>query len=63
MAPTRAVEPLAESPGGRSSIFAPPWARRRLRPVLERAGVGAAEADRVASLIGEVMPGATSPAR
>lgn len=57
MAPTDAVEPLAESPErpiidlratlGRGDGFA---------RVLERAGVGRAEADRVATMIGEVMP-------
>jgi len=57
MAPTDAVEPLAESPErpiidlratlGRGDGFA---------RVLERAGVAGAEADRVATMIGEIMP-------
>jgi murein DD-endopeptidase MepM/ murein hydrolase activator NlpD len=57
MAPTDAVEPLAESPErpiidlratlGRGDGFA---------RVLERAGVGRAEAEHVAALIGEVVP-------
>ena len=57
MAPTDAVEPLAESPErpiidlratlGRGDGFA---------RVLERAGVGGAEADRAASLIGGIVP-------
>lgn len=57
MAPTDAVEPLAESPErpiidlratlGRGDGFA---------RVLERAGVAGAEADRVATLIGGIMP-------
>jgi len=57
MAPTDAVEPLPESPErpiidlratlGRGDGFV---------RVLERAGVGSAEADRVAALIGEALP-------
>ncbi len=57
MAPTDAVEPLAESPErpvvdlratlGRGDGFA---------GLLERAGVAAVEADRVADLVGEVVP-------
>jgi len=57
MAPGDAVEPLAESPErpiidlratlGRGDGFA---------RVLERAGVGSAEADRIATMIGEVVP-------
>ena len=57
MAPTDAVEPLPETPErpiidlratlGRGDGFA---------RVLERAGVGSAEADRVATLVGEAVP-------
>ncbi len=57
MAPTDAVEPLAETPErpiidlratlGRGDGFA---------RVLERAGVAGAEADRVATMIGEILP-------
>ena len=57
MAPTDAVEPLTECPErpiidlratlGRGDGFA---------RVLERAGVGRAEADRIATMIGEVLP-------
>ena len=57
MAPTDAVEPLAESPErpivdlratlGRGDGFA---------GLLERAGVAAVEADRVANMVGEVVP-------
>ena len=57
MAPTDAVEPLAESPERPVIDLRATFGRGDgLARMLERAGVAGAEADRVTTLIGEVVP-------
>ena len=57
MAPTDAVEPLTESPERPIIDLRATLGRGDgLARMLERAGVGGAEADRIATMIGEVMP-------
>ena len=57
MAPTDAVRPLTESPERPVIDLRATLGRGDgLARVLERAGVGAAEADRIAAMIGEVVP-------
>jgi murein DD-endopeptidase MepM/ murein hydrolase activator NlpD len=57
MAPTDAVEPLTQSPERPIIDLRATLGRGDgLARVLERAGVGGAEADRIATMIGEVVP-------